>query len=395
MINRVSYWVTGSGKDIDVVRRACVNAPPNAAATNGKATVVAEKVGFTGAVATDTVHGPYDAALGAMGSPCNEYRCQLEVDGRYRYQVTAQRRAFGAGVPLEVGKIYASFATRAGNTVLYEHTTGSGASRGVEQRFTDKISLAAGLDGPPLLYVGFAVQQKLTGNWLTCSTPGVFSTASCSFTGGAKTFVDGQFSSNTWKLPLAVGPSEVMAAGGEYRVYTQLREGASGPPKAYGGANGFPFWIDWFPQDSVFVKPAAAGGNDGNDGLTPATAVATIDRALRVSASQNRGEIQAANGDYAESVVVSGADYADNRTLTGSHNPTTWLRGNIKPAQHQDQCSGPPCRPRASPTGSPPRSSSGSVRSRSSGPRTPPPGPARGAWWSRAGPRSSSTTRRS
>lgn len=357
--NRVSYWVTGSGKNINVVRRACANATPGVAATNGTATIVAEQVGFPGAVGADVVHGPYDPALAAFGSPCDEYRCQLEIDGRFRYRVAAQRRAFGAGVPLEVGKIYSSSATRLrDDTLRYDHTTGAGLSRGSEQRFTDQITLAGGLDGPPLLYAGFAVQQKLTGNWLTCPTPGVFTT--CSFSAGAKTFVDGQYSSNVWKLPLRIGPGEVLAAGGEYRVYTQLKAGPSAPPKAYGGSNGFPMWVDWYPEDSVFVKPLAIGGNDANDGLTPATAVATIDRALRVSTTANRGEIQVANGNFAEGIVVSGGSYSDNRTMTGSHDPTTWLRAGKSPLT--SKIIGPRPPPRASGTASPPRRCRSSAR---------------------------------
>lgn len=327
---RVSYWVTGSGVNISIARRACVGAVPGVAAGGGVETILAEKIGFPGANATDVVHGPYDPALAAMGSPCDEFRCQLEIDGRYRFRVTAQRRAFGAGVPLEVGKIYSSYDTRAllGPIVRYEHTTGTGASRGVEQRFTDQLTLAGGLDGTPQLYVAFAVQQKLTGLWLTCSTPGVYTTASCSFSAAAKTFVDGQYSAAVWKLPLKLGPSEVMAAGGEYRVYTQLKAGPSAPPKAYGGANGFPFWVDWYPQDSVFVKP---GGSGTQDGLTPANAAPTVDAGLRISATQNRGEVQVADGNYNEAVWVAGASFADNRTVTGSHNPTTWLRGAKSP----------------------------------------------------------------
>ncbi|MBX3286265.1 MAG: DUF11 domain-containing protein, partial [Actinobacteria bacterium] len=327
---RVSYWVTGNGVDIDIVRRACSNAVPGVAATNGKATIVAEKVGYPGAIGADTVHGPYDPSIGAMGSPCDEYRCQLEVDGRYRYRVAAQRRAFGAGVPLEVGKVYGSAATRQrDNTMLYEHTTGSGQSRGIEARFTDQLTLAGGLDGPPLLTVKFGVQQMQTGKWLTCPSTVDYST--CSFTASSKTFVSGQYSSNVWRLPLRVGPGEVMAAGGEYRVYTQLQSGAS-TPKAYGGSNGFPFWVDWYPEDSVFVKPAASGGNDANNGLTPGTAVATVTRALLVSAAENRGEIQVATGNFQEAVVVSGANYADNRTMTGGHDLNNgWLRGTKLP----------------------------------------------------------------
>lgn len=327
---RVSYWVTGAGTDISVARRSCANAPSGAAATNGVERVIAERLGVPGATASAVVRGP------GGGNPCNEYRCQLEVTGGYSYLLTAQRRTFGAGVPLEVGKIYSSSASldfTNGTTTgrAYTHLVGNTTQRvkAKEGIFKNRLMLLPGLDGPPTLTVQFQVLQKLNNRWLTCS-------GTCTFSSVPPVWVPGTFlttgpDANRWVLPLPVGPSGVMNAGGEYRVSTRLVPGDGQPPKEYGGTKGFPLWIDWYPDDVVFVKP---GGTGIGDACTiPDTPCPSVDAALKVAKSFNSGagrpEVLVADGSYAESLVMTLGSglYANNRTIVGGHNPTTWLRG--------------------------------------------------------------------
>lgn len=328
---RVTYRVTGSGTDISVVRRTCANAPAGAPATNGTEVVVAERLGFPGATASAVVLGP------GGGNPCNEFRCQLQVAGKYTFQVTAQRRIFGAGVPLEVGKIYSSSATRdATNGKRYQHLKTDASVKSKEGLFTDQLTLPPGLDGPPTLTVQYQVKQKLNNQWLVCpSAPTDYTT--CTFTSPTPVPITGKYdatgpNANRWVLPLRVGPSDVLNAGGEYRVSTKLVPGNGQPTKQYGGTSGFPLWVDWYPEDVVFVKTGGTGTGDAC--ANPTTPCGTVDAGLKVAKSFNSGagrpEVLVADGTYAESIVATlgGGLYANNRTIVGGHNGTTWLRAS-------------------------------------------------------------------
>ncbi|MEZ5180954.1 MAG: prepilin-type N-terminal cleavage/methylation domain-containing protein [Acidimicrobiales bacterium] len=109
--DRVSYWVTGSGRNLDIVRRSCLDVSPGTRSYTGTQVTVADDIADTGATAANTVFGLYDNVSNQYLA-CNEFVCGFQIVGAYPMQVTAQRRIFGAGVPLEVGKIYSSSFTR-------------------------------------------------------------------------------------------------------------------------------------------------------------------------------------------------------------------------------------------------------------------------------------------
>ncbi len=202
---------------------------------------------------------------------------------------------YGAGVPLEVNTLYSSSATRRENDfagagsndkfrLKHYDTSGTGGER--ESIFTNALTLAPGLD--PSLGVAFKVQQRTTGLWLQADGSWA---AGEGFIGG--TYVDAEA---TWKLPMSAGTESdttfdpgIIDAGGEYRVWTQLTEAATGP-KQYGGAEGFPLWFDWLPDRVAFISNDTSGpaaGADTSSGVPDAAGVpkprATWNPALAVT----------------------------------------------------------------------------------------------------------------
>jgi prepilin-type N-terminal cleavage/methylation domain-containing protein len=345
--DRVSYWAVGSGKEIDIVRRACTAVNAGTKATNGVEVTVAEKIGKDGGTIANTVYALYQEASGATPGfyyKCNEFICGMQIEGRFSMQVTAQRRLFGAGVPLETGKVYSSSFTRGvSGGQAYDLYDRNGAVTGKEAKFTDQITLGAGLDGPDSMSVRFAVQQVDSGLFLDEPTPGVRT-----FSRSAIFYVDGEYVNGLWRLPLRVGATDVMNRGGEYRIWTKIDpQEANLPTKDYGGTFGFPLWIDWRQQDSVFVN--AATGLDTNSGLTRAAPVKTVARAFTVAAaaSPKRIYIIATNNNFSESVDLTGAVGADHQVFVGGHDPTSGLRGS------SENIAAVPARPHTAITGDP------------------------------------------
>lgn len=366
--DRISYFSTGSGREISIVRFACTGVSPTASAS-ATGTVVARDLGVQGSNRDNVVMAIYSTQQLPNGSfvgrvPCTEFQCGFEIDGRYKIQVTAQRRLFGAGVPVEAGKVYSSSETRRVNVygeggtpaVAYDlygttdATNGVDASGvaineaekvGTEAAFSNQLTLPAGLDGPSKMTVRFAV-QSMTARSVALpqgASPNDCSSGQCrfltaaggTFTATQKTWINGDYSTGVWRLPLIVGAGDVAKYGGEYRIYTELTP-VGQPTKEYGGTNGFPFWIDWRPTNSVFVKQNGTG-----DGLTPQNPTGSVATGLvQASVSQyNRPNIVVANGSYVEQLDLYGSSLAandgtgsasNNRTITGGHNGN-WLRG--------------------------------------------------------------------
>lgn len=92
VITRVTYWGTGEGKSIDLVRAECETDTAGGTAFGGSLLTVADGIGATDADIASTFGGGLDD-----GSYCNEYSCAIDVDGRHAYTVSAQRRVYGAG----------------------------------------------------------------------------------------------------------------------------------------------------------------------------------------------------------------------------------------------------------------------------------------------------------
>jgi len=360
-VNRVSYYWTGAGKTIDIVRRACTNVTAGTLSAAGtEITVAATLGGNPAATGCMTVHATYSATpsttcggAASWGNWCDEFHCQIEINGRFSFQVSAQRRVFGAGVPLEVGKLYSSSYTRNNGGVFsftdqtgyaYDLFDAAGNSAGTEQSFTDQLTLPAGLDGPPILTVKFRVKQVTTGLWLSCTAALV-----CGWTGTSATpAFAGKYTSGIWSLPFKVGYNNtqttatpnLVVVGGEYRVYTELAP-ASGPSKKYGGANGFPLWVDWKPKDTVFVS--ANSGKDTNTGIAPVTGATagqvdpatvplkTILKGLQVASGiANRPQVivEANGANYNATLNIDAANnIRNNITLVGGFTGNnSWLR---------------------------------------------------------------------
>jgi len=367
-IDRVSYWAVGSGKNINVERFACTNVSATGSDPGGARSVVAKRLGTPGANRNDVVLAIYSAETADDGGmigrePCTEFQCGIEISGRYKMQVTAQRRLFGAGVPVQAGKLYSSSATRglnpsgAGSTTLtggvqyeiYDITASPDADGryqpiGNEALFDDKLSLAAGLDGPSKLDVKFAVFSETANRWLN-STGTAFDSGT-KYDGwaqfaeaAAQHKVQGQYTNGVWQIPLKVGtnnPSDgdpgadIATYGGEYRIYTFLKPLAPVrlPEKTYGGKYGFPLWMDWRPQDSVFVKAGNPTTADYH-GLNIQRATGSLKQGYEQARQYNRANIIVTTGDYnlSEPVELTDTSTAANRSLMGGHDPTTWLRG--------------------------------------------------------------------
>ena len=87
---RTSYWITGSGRGISLIRRHC----------EGEGTVdqtkVLDRVGLKGQVGTDAIQG----ATGPGTAACDDLTCTINVDGKYTYSLQIERRVLGAAINL-------------------------------------------------------------------------------------------------------------------------------------------------------------------------------------------------------------------------------------------------------------------------------------------------------
>jgi hypothetical protein len=253
--------------------------------------------------------------------------------------ITAQRRVFGAGVPLQVGRLYSSSKSDNASTgVAYENFTTAGASAGTERTFPNLLSLPPGLDGSDSLTVYFEVKQVTTGMWLADDRSGFTKTEAQHLAQGDAVQVAADPPSvangQSWTLPLPVGAGKLAAAGGEYQIFTALKETGQ-PAKKYGGTRGFPFWLDWKPTDSIFVKAGAPGCGDpvvvgGFRGTADASGVplpvCTLAQGLAASVTLGKPNILVNNAaTYTEDIQFTASTYANNRAIVGGLNDS-WLR---------------------------------------------------------------------
>ncbi|HEX2577893.1 MAG TPA: type II secretion system protein [Aquihabitans sp.] len=310
---RATYWITGTGTSVALVRSACEGVTAGAEKTGGTVTVVANGFGTKTSTPATAVQG----LNGAGANPCDEYSCTIKFAGKTSFTVTAQRRVFGAGVPLQVAKQYSSSGT------LYKQidiTTGNEGES--ELVWGGQLSLAPGLDGSTDLTVQFKVQQLTSGQYLR-RVPGP--TVDYDFNSTTDAFVDAHYDATTatWSVPLGLAD---LTYGGEYRVFTKLVP-VSGPAKQYGGVNGFPLWVDWKPALSVFVSQGAAAGGTG---LTSGSPKQTILDGLTVAKTADgpgRPNVLVATSatDYG-TLNTTGLAATTIHTVMGGFNPTTWLR---------------------------------------------------------------------
>ncbi|HRW37569.1 MAG TPA: hypothetical protein P5254_07715, partial [Aquihabitans sp.] len=145
-VRRTSYWLTGTGRDRSITRYECKGALGSLSLTNGRETDVAARIGVDGRSDAELVFpetGP--------GTPvCTEFVCTLNVNGSTYFELRGSRRVFGAGVPLEAGKLYSTAYTRySGGNIpdryRYYSYDLSGAAVDREIKFGNKVSLAPGL----------------------------------------------------------------------------------------------------------------------------------------------------------------------------------------------------------------------------------------------------------
>ncbi len=321
---------------MSLIRSSCDGVSPAANATGGTEVQVASALGVLGQARTDTVYGNANAgqpSFPAVRDVCDEEHCSIAVDGRFKYTASAQRRVFGAGVPLQVGKLYSSSkSVNSGAGWLYGYYVG-GTKVATEQTWPQYLSLASGLDDNTSLNVRFQVQQATTGKYAACATspcPAAtfaatadpFNTANSNNPDNA--WIDGVYdtASASWKLPYNATQFTV---GGDYAVKTQLITIANGETKQYGGANGFPLWVDWKKADSVFV---ALSGNDANTGLSYDSPVQTVTKGLQLAATNNRSQVLLSNDGSNRYAALdeSGGGFPNNVTITGGLNALSWLR---------------------------------------------------------------------
>ncbi|HEX7135202.1 MAG TPA: prepilin-type N-terminal cleavage/methylation domain-containing protein [Iamia sp.] len=330
---RVSYWATGSGRTVGMVRAVCGNVG-NGVAT-GAGEVVAEGLGRAGQTAAGVVTPGLPA-----GETCDEFQCAISVDGSRSFDLRAQRRVFGAGVPLEGGLVYSSsYTTTPPAGTLEAHYSVTGALTYTEREWKGVLSLGSGLDTTGSLTVQFKILQGTSNMYYNPAAP-----AGARFVSATEIWFDAIVSPTTGRWTVNMPMSE-LTHGGEYRVWTQITRPTG--IKNYGGATGFPLWIDWNPSEVVLVSNATTGpwaGNDttntGVDGIDADLApepVATITRGLQVASTTapgfNRPEVLVVNNAAAFGpTTITGATTPTNRTIVGGLDPVTLKRVAPDPA---------------------------------------------------------------
>jgi len=343
--SRASYWITGVGKDISLVRRHCTNVPLNVASpTTGEETEILVRVGeSTSTSHAAVVHGPVVGGS-VRSNPCDEFECTVVVEGSANFQATAQRRVFGAGVPLEINRMYSTSALLGAdppttaekvqqerNQVTHVSLSGSTVA---EHVWPAKLSLAPGIDPAPVMQVQFRVQSRYTtGGTQQADAEARYLQSDGTTWAAGDAWVNGSYDTTTqqWMLPFDLGKVE---RAGEYRVWTRLVPDGE-PPKEYGGtdptSSGFPLWFDWKVEDSVFVD-AQSGNDAAGRGLRPDQPVATLSRALTVAYSGSRPEIHLRSaGTVAAATATAGSNLRSNTSIIGGYS-ATWKRGAVDAA---------------------------------------------------------------
>ena len=355
-VRRVSYYATGSVKTLALERRECKGLLGSLSLTDYRETVVADQIDKRASDGTSSINpGIYNTTTGQM-AVCTEFECGANIIGRYELELRAARRTFGVGTPLQANTLYSTAFTRVngtstfGNRYRYVHYDLQGNGGLIEQKFSQKLSLAPGLGGTTEMKVDFKVKQRTTGKWLTnTGTPatpvwswiategwneGSYDTTT--ETWEAKNLTVGTEVNNITNTVTTYTPG-VIDAGGEYAIYTRITElngTVAQPPKEFGGVNGFPMWMDWRPDNVVFVSPS---GNDANTGrVDPNTGipspVQTVAQGLaRAKDNPTTGavdpvpEVLLFSDRYSGTVNINATTSQNNTTLQGGF-IANWLR---------------------------------------------------------------------
>lgn len=152
--------------------------------------------------------------------------------------------------------------------------------------------------------VRVSIQQLSSGNYWNganfTSASEVFSTAS---------------GTTSWSLPF---PSANFPAGGTYKIRTRATDAAGNTDSA----SQVSFYLDYDPSKTTFVN--GISGSDLNDGLSPATAKATISGAAAI-VTNTRPLIAVVTGIYNGTVTISGG--TANPTIVRGGYDFTFLRG--------------------------------------------------------------------
>lgn len=318
--NRVSYWVTGSGRNIALIRRSCAAIPNyNAVSTGGNAVTLATNVGNFTSVAATTITG----GRGTSGTTvCDEYACTIKVNGRFSYSITAQRRSFGAGVPVQAGKLYSYSGT------LFQHYDLTTGQKTIKEQPWGGLYLPPGLVLPSSQNVYFVVQSQ-QGYYLN-SQGTAFDATAGSVASAPQLPATAPSASNAYRYTLPISNSNIFntagGGGGQYKVWTFLPNDSNGSYKEYGGATGFKFYIDWIPEQTVFVAPGGTG-----NGVYPYTPAGTLAQAMATGVIYNRSEIVMSGsagsiGTYNGTLTLPTAT-DQNFVFTGGYNTTMGLGG--------------------------------------------------------------------
>ncbi len=334
---RVTYFRRSSGSTTELVRVRCTGITPatySSARNGGRRETLARSVGRRGLTAAQVFSGAVPRPASTVRVPCDETRCALRVHGRFTFTVSAQRRVFGAGVPVEAGKVHSSTSN------VYPLMNAMGQPTGQELAWGGRLTLAPGLESSASLRVEVAIQQAVadappngrsTGRFYNAASTAVDrfditppSSPTAVFPPNATwtqmTYND-PAAPNVWSFAL---PTSLLTRGGEYRIWTRLRPLplSATTTKQYGGVTGFPLWIDWKPSDVIWVSSASTVA--APTGLLPGSAFKTLDAGVLASLSQARPQVLVVDNlaDYAPLTLAN----VSNRVITGGINPTTYLR---------------------------------------------------------------------
>lgn len=220
-------------------------------------------------------------ALDTVGNPATSPNQTVVIDN------TGATGAFT--VPAASG-LYASSGTTYAATSNYPgETAWPGSISGTASDATSGVAL-----------VEVSIRQTSTGSYWNGS--GFGSVSEMFFTATGTT---------SWSLAFA---SSNFPAGGAYAVRVQVTDVAGNVQTGSSVA----FNVDYDPAKTVFVN--GASGSDANNGLTPATAKATIPAAVAI-ATNTRPLVAVSLGTYTGTVTIS-SGAADPTILRGGYDPS-------------------------------------------------------------------------
>jgi hypothetical protein len=192
--------------------------------------------------------------------------------------------------------IYASSGTTYAATGNHPaESAWSGSISGTASDFTSGVQTVA-----------VSIQRASTGNYWNGSS---FGSAGELFTTASGT--------TSWSLTFAAAN---FPAGGTYSVRVQVTDVAGNVTTG----SAVSFHVDYDPARTIFVNGGT--GNDGNDGLTPATAKATVGAGIAV-ATNTRALVAIVAGTYNGTVTIS-SGVADPTRLRGGYD-TSFKRAAV------------------------------------------------------------------